>query len=53
MAIFAVKWSKTPQFRLGGSRENLKVHEAVYIPGDPAIMCPSLFKGSRSLLVLT
>ena len=30
----------------------LKMCELARVPGDPAIMCPSLFKGSRSLLVL-
>ena len=25
------------------------MHEAVYVPGDPAITCPSLFKGSHSI----
>ena len=39
-------------FCLGSSRQRLKVHEVKCIPGDPATMCPVLFKGSRSLLLL-
>ena len=39
-------------FCLGGSRQSLKVREVKCIPGDPATMCPVLFKGSRSLLLL-
>ena len=36
----------------GSSLIILKVREAAYVPGDPAIMCPGLFKGSCSLSVL-
>ena len=39
-------------FRFGGSHVSLKVREAVCVPGDPAIMCPCLFKGARFLSVL-
>ena len=39
-------------FCLGGSRQSLKVREVKCIPGDPATMCPVLFKGSCSLLLL-
>ena len=39
-------------FCLGGSCQSLKVREVKCIPGDPATMCPVLFKGSRSLLSL-
>ena len=39
-------------FCFGGSRQSLKVREVKCVPGDPAIMCPVLFKGSRSLLLL-
>ena len=39
-------------FCFGSSRQSLKVREVKCIPGDPAIMCPVLFKGSRSLLSL-
>ena len=39
-------------FCLGGSRQSLKVREVKCIPGDPTTMCPVLFKGSRSLLLL-
>ena len=31
---------------------NLKVREVKWVPGDPATMCPVLFKGSRYLLLL-
>ena len=37
---------------LGGSRQSLKVRAVKCVPGDPATMCPILFKGSRSLLLL-
>ena len=39
-------------FCLGSSRQNLKVREVKCVPRDPATMCPVLFKGSRSLLLL-
>ena len=39
-------------FCLGGSRSSLKVREVKCVPGDPATMCPVLFKGSRSPLSL-
>ena len=39
-------------FCLGGSRPSLKVREVKCVPGDPAITCPVLFKGSCSLLVI-
>ena len=39
-------------FCFGSSRQSLKVREVKYIPGDPTITCPVLFKGSRSLLSL-
>ena len=39
-------------FGFGGSCVSLKVREALRVPGDPAIMHPSLFKGARSPLVL-
>ena len=39
-------------FCFGGSRQSLKVREVKCIPGEPAIMCPVLFKGSRSPLLL-
>ena len=39
-------------FCLGGSRQSLKVREVKCIPGDPTLMCPVLFKGSRSPLSL-
>ena len=39
-------------FCFGGSRQSLKVREVKCIPADPAIMCPVLFKGSRSPLSL-
>ena len=39
-------------FSFGSSRQSLKVREVKYIPGDPAITCPVLFKGSCSLLSL-
>ena len=42
----------TPCFWFGGSRQSLKVREVKCVPGDPAIMCPVLFKGSRSPLSL-
>ena len=31
---------------------NLKVREVKCVPGDPGTMCPVLFKGSHSLLLL-
>ena len=39
-------------FCLGSSRHSLKVHEVKCVPGDPPTMCPVLFKGSGSLLLL-
>ena len=39
-------------FCLGSSRQVLKVREVKCVPGDPALMCPVLFKGSRSPLSL-
>ena len=39
-------------FCLGGSRQSLKVCKVKCVPRDPATMCPVLFKGSRSLLLL-
>ena len=39
-------------FCVGSSHQSLKVCEVKCIPGDPAIMCPVLFKGSRSPLSL-
>ena len=39
-------------FCLGSSHPSLKVHEVKCVPGDPALTCPVLFKGSRSLLLL-
>ena len=39
-------------FCVGGSRQSLKVRKVKCIPRDPATMCPVLFKGSRSLLLL-
>ena len=39
-------------FCFGGSHQSLKVCEVKCIPGDPAITCPVLFKGSRSPLLL-
>ena len=39
-------------FFLGSSRQSLKVREVKCIPGDAALMCPVLFKGSRSPLSL-
>ena len=39
-------------FCFGGSRQSLKVREVKCIPGDPAITCPVLFKGSCSPLSL-
>ena len=39
-------------FCVGGSRQSLKVREVKCIPGDPTTMCPVLFKGSCSLLLL-
>ena len=39
-------------FGFGGSHASLKVREAACVPGDPAIMCPCLFKGARFLSVL-
>ena len=42
----------TSCFWFGSSRPSLKVHEVKCVSGDPAIMCPVLFKGSRSPLSL-
>ena len=42
----------TPCFWFGSSCQSLKVREVKCVPGDPAIMCPVLFKGSRSPLSL-
>ena len=42
----------TPCFWFGSSCQSLKVCEVKCIPRDPAITCPVLFKGSRSLLSL-
>ena len=39
-------------FCFGGSHQSLKVREVKCIPGDPAITCLVLFKGSCSLLLL-
>ena len=39
-------------FCFGGSCQSLKVRKVKCIPGDPAITCPVLFKGSRSPLSL-
>ena len=39
-------------FCVGGSCQSLKVREVKCVPGDPAITCPVLFKGSRSPLSL-
>ena len=39
-------------FSFGGSRQSLKVREVKCVPGDPAITCPVLFRGSRSPLSL-
>ena len=39
-------------FCLGSSRQSLKVREVRCIPGDPALTCLVLFKGSRSPLSL-
>ena len=39
-------------FCFGSSHQSLKVREVKCIPGDPAITCPVLFKGSRSPLLL-
>ena len=39
-------------FCLGSSCQSLKVCEVKCIPGDPTTMCPVLFKGSHSLLLL-
>ena len=39
-------------FHFGSSHQGLKVCEVKRIPGDPAITCPLLFKGSRSPLLL-
>ena len=39
-------------FCLGSSHPSLKVCEVKCVPGDPAITCPVLFKGSRSPLLL-
>ena len=36
----------------GSSHQGLKVREVKCVPGDPAIMCPVLFKGSHSPLLL-
>ena len=42
----------TPCFWFGSSHQSLKVLEVKCVPRDPAIMCPVLFKGSRSPLSL-
>ena len=39
-------------FHFGGSHQSLKVREVKCVPRDPAIMCPVLFKGSHSPLLL-
>ena len=39
-------------FCFGGSHQGLKVREVKCIPGDPAITCPVLLKGSCSPLLL-
>ena len=39
-------------FCFGSSHQSLKVRELKCVPGDPVIMCPVLFKGSCSLLLL-
>ena len=39
-------------FGFGSSHASLKVHEAVCVPGDPAITHPCLFKGAHFLSVL-
>ena len=39
-------------FCLGGSHQSLKVREVKCVPGNPAITCPVLFKGSRSPAVI-
>ena len=39
-------------FCFGSSHQSLKVREVKCIPGDPAITCPVLFKGSCSPLLL-
>ena len=39
-------------FCFGSSHQSLKVRKVRCIPGDPAITCPVLFKGSHSLLSL-
>ena len=39
-------------FCFGSSHQSLKVREVKCVPGDPAITCPVLFKGSRSPLLL-
>ena len=41
-----------PRSSFGGSCQSLKVREVKCVPGDPAITCPVLFKGSRSPLSL-
>ena len=51
MAVYAFN-NVTLCFCLGGSRQSLKVCEMKCIPGDPAIMCPVLFKGSCSPLFI-
>ena len=39
-------------FCFGSSHQSLKVCEVKCVPGDPAITCPVLFKGSHSPLLL-
>ena len=39
-------------FCFGGSHQGLKVREVKCVRGDPATMCPVLFKGSHSPLLL-
>ena len=39
-------------FCFGSSHQGLKVCKMKCVPGDPAITCPVLFKGSRSPLLL-
>ena len=39
-------------FCFGSSHQSLKVREVKCVPGDPTIMCPVLFKGSHSPLLL-
>ena len=55
--VIQVEYKNTEDFEcqsviVGSSRQSLKVREVKCIPGDPATMCPVLFKGSRSLLLL-